>query len=93
MAKYITKGGKHYGTVDDVVARIEALEAENAMLRACKTADATDHAEKQAYIEGTQSGWDAAIEAAADKLRIMGDMGGMEIVLSLKKGSPNDRPR
>ena len=36
MAKYITKGGKHYGTVDDVVARIEALEAENAMLRACK---------------------------------------------------------
>ena len=24
------------------------------------------HAEKQAYIEGTQSGWDAAIEAAAN---------------------------
>ena len=36
MAKYITKGGKHYGTVDDVVDRIEALEAENAMLRARK---------------------------------------------------------
>ena len=26
---------------------------------------APDHAEKQAYIEGTQAGWDAAIEAAA----------------------------
>ena len=27
MAKHITKGGKHYGTADDVVARIEQLEA------------------------------------------------------------------
>ena len=27
MAKHITKGGKHYGTADDVVARIEELEA------------------------------------------------------------------
>ena len=27
MAKQITKGGKHYGTADDVVARIEELEA------------------------------------------------------------------
>ena len=33
------------------------------MLRACKGRDA----EKQAYIKGTQSGWDAAIEAAAKK--------------------------
>ena len=32
-----------------------------AMLRACKGRDA----EKQAYIKGTQSGWNAAIEAAA----------------------------
>ena len=37
--------------------RLEAA----AMLRACKGRDA----EKQAYIKGTQSGWDAAIEAAA----------------------------
>ena len=36
MAKYIVRGRKHYGTVDDVVDRIEALEAENAMLRARK---------------------------------------------------------
>ena len=36
------------------------------------------------------SDWNAAIQAAANKLRIMGDMGGMEIVLSLKKGPPND---
>ena len=27
MAKYIIRGGKHYGTVDDVVDRIEALDA------------------------------------------------------------------
>ena len=27
MAKYIIRGGKHYGTVDDVVDRIEQLEA------------------------------------------------------------------
>ena len=42
MAKYITKGGKHYGTVDDVVNRIEALEAENAMLRARKGSEMID---------------------------------------------------
>ena len=50
-----------------------------AMLRACKGRPAPDHAE-----------WDAAIEAAVDKLNIYGDLGGMEIVLSLKKGQTND---
>ena len=32
---------------------------------------APDHAEKQAYIEGTQSGWDAAIEAAKSIARLV----------------------
>ena len=30
-----------------------------------------DHAEKQAYIEGTQNGWDAAIEAAKSIARLV----------------------
>ena len=55
----------------------DLCRASAAMLRACKTGDAPDHAE-----------WNAAIEAAVDKLNIYGDLGGMEIVLSLKKGPP-----
>ena len=64
---------------------------------------APDHAEKQAYIEGTQSGWDAALQAARNacmKLRHSDDLenddqrvGVLECVLAiveLKKGPPND---
>ena len=57
------------------VIEIIALSAEARILSALEPAP--DHAE-----------WDAAIEAAVDKLNIYGDLGGMEIVLSLKKGSP-----
>ena len=40
MAKYIIRGRKHYGTVDDVVDRIEALEA--ALLAADELARAVE---------------------------------------------------
>ena len=39
MAKYIIRGGEYYGTVDDVVDSIEALEAEVDRLRMALTID------------------------------------------------------
>ena len=49
-----------------------------AMLRACKTADAPDHAE-----------WDAAIDAAIAKARQVGFLS-IEDLQALKKGQTNE---
>ena len=59
------------------IIEIIALSTEARILSALERAP--DHSE-----------WNAAIEAAVDKLNIYGDLGGMEIVLSLKKGQTND---
>ena len=48
-------------TFDTLSEADGAMEKAASMLLACKWRSA----EKQAYIEGTQAGWDAAIEAAA----------------------------
>ena len=82
-------------------ALLNLTDSTAAMLRACKTGDAPDQGEKQAYIEGTQAGWDAALEAAKNacmKLRHSHDLenddqrvGVLECLLAivkLKKGSP-----
>ena len=64
-------------TDDEVEAMAKYHDWRNAEIDAILAAlePAPDHSE-----------WNAAIEAAVDKLNIYGDLGGMEIVLSLKKG-------
>ena len=56
------------------------------MLRACKGRDA----EKQAYIKGTQSGWNAAIEAAARLVKSQSENARKSLRRCGDEGHPED---
>ena len=86
-----------FATADDAKAAIEArilAALDPAPAERCAECDCENGGVECNWIAQQpapdHSDWNAAIEAAVDKLNIYGDLGGMEIVLSLKKGQTND---